>query len=86
MPEIEADSKEELEKLKEWYSSKYGIVFLSESWQEVYLEIWAFSRIDRGWGGVEIRDNRVKLKCKTLGWDLLETLEILERMESESND
>jgi len=36
-------------------------------------------------GGIEIRDNRVKLKCKELKLDLLETLTILEQIEKGSS-
>jgi hypothetical protein len=36
-------------------------------------------------GGIEIRDNRVELKCKELKLDLLETLTILEQIEKGSS-
>ncbi len=72
--------------MKQWYIDRYDTVFLTEPWQEVFLEIWIFARIDRGFGVAEIRDNRVELMCKKYKLDLLETLEILEQIERGSND
>ena len=74
------------EKDLEYYKRKYNLIFLADEIEHLLIEIWLFARIDRFEGASEIRDGRVKLYCKKYGFDLLETLDVIENIERGSRE
>lgn len=82
IPELDPDR--DVEKQKEFYQRKYGLVFLEDEWSLWHIRVWAYSR-EQSIFGVNISSAVVFAYAEKFDMDAIDTLEFIKQIEREAN-